>query len=118
MLGQAYLSLGEPKLAVKQLERALTLRKVTEGIGQPETAACRINSPSLIEWRATRGRRARLFDHDSDSQSTASALAIRGATLLLEKQPVEAELKLRESLRFREGEAHELVDFRNEIHAR
>ncbi len=102
MLGQAYLSLGEPKLAVKQLERAFALRKVTEGIGQPETAACRNQLAVAYRMAGQPTEGARLFDHDTDSHSNASALAISGATLLMEKQPVEAELKLRESLRLSE----------------
>ena len=102
MLGQAYLSLGEPTLAVKQLEAAYLLRKATEGIGQPETAACRNQLAVAYRMAGQPTEGARLFDHDTDPQATASALAVRGATLLLEKQPAQAELKLRECLRLRE----------------
>ncbi len=102
LLGQAYLNLGEPTLAVKQYERALTLREAMQGVNNPETAACR--NQLAVAYRLARlpAEASRLFDRNAESPSYASAQAVRGTTLLAQKKPAEAELKLRESLMVRQ----------------
>lgn len=46
---------------------------------------------------------ARLFGRNPNSSTRASALAVRGSMLLVQKKPAAAELKLRESLTLREN---------------
>ena len=98
ILGLTYLNVGVPDKAVPQYERAVALREALQGDGEAATAACR--NLLAIAYRLS-GRpddASRLFEHHPDSATHAASLAIRGATLLLEGKPAEAELKLRESL--------------------
>lgn len=98
ILGLAYLNLGDPKQASKEYARALELRQAIQGRGDPDTAACR-NQLAVAERLAGRAAQAgRLYDQPAGTADQASALAIRGKTLLLENKPADAELKLRECL--------------------
>jgi tetratricopeptide (TPR) repeat protein len=102
ILGTTYLDLGEPAQAVQQYERALALREAILGPDHPDTGECR-NQLAIALRRAGRpDDAARLYEHNRISSSHAAALAIRGAALLTEKKPIEAELKLRESLSLRQ----------------
>jgi tetratricopeptide (TPR) repeat protein len=101
MLGLAYLNLGDAKQAVEQYERALALHEAMQGVNHSATATCR-NQLAVAYRRAGRTAEAsRLIDRNPNSSSHASALAVRGALLLSQKKPVEAELKLRECLTIR-----------------
>jgi tetratricopeptide (TPR) repeat protein len=102
MLGLAYLNLGEPSQAVGEYERALALREAMQRANDPETAECRNQLAVAYRLAGRAGEGGRLFDRSPDSASRADALAVRGATLLLQKQPEEAALKLRECLTIRE----------------
>jgi tetratricopeptide (TPR) repeat protein len=102
MLGLAYLGLGEPGPGVKQYERAYTLREGTQGVNDPETAECR-NQLAVAYRLANRPDDAsRLFERNPGSAGHASALAVRGAMLPSEQNPIDAERMLRESLSIRE----------------
>ncbi len=102
ILGMTYLNLGEPAQAVKQYERALALREAMQGVNHPDTAECR-NRLAVAYRLANRTAEAgRLLDRNLSSPAHASALAISGSMLLVEKKPADAELKLRESLTIRE----------------
>jgi hypothetical protein len=101
-LGTTYLDLGEPALAVKQCERALALREAVLGADHADTGDCR-NKLAVAYRMADRTTEAdRLFNQDPISSSHAEALAVRGAILLSQKKPAEAELKLRECLAIRQ----------------
>ena len=102
MLGLAYLNLGDAARAVKQYERALALREAVQGANDSDTAACRnqLAVAYRLAGRAEEG--SRLFDRSPDTRAHAAALSVRGALLLAQKQPADAELKLRECLRIRE----------------
>ena len=101
-LGSAYLDLEEPALAVKQFERALTLREAMLGPDHPDTTACR-NKLAVAYHRAGRPNDAsRLYDQNAVSPAHAAALAVQGSALLAQKKPVQAELKLRECLAIRQ----------------
>jgi eukaryotic-like serine/threonine-protein kinase len=102
VLGDTYLDFGEPAKAVKQYERALALREFLHGPNDPTTVASR-DKLAVAYRRADRPDDAsRLFDDNPDTVSHAETLALRGAHLLSEKKPGEAETKLRESLAIRE----------------
>jgi hypothetical protein len=102
LLGRSYLGLGAPSRAVGQYERALALREAIQGAGEPETAACR-NQLAVANRLAGRAAEAgRLFDRNPNSPSHASALAVRGALLLADNKPADAELALRECLTIRQ----------------
>jgi tetratricopeptide (TPR) repeat protein len=102
MLGLAYLNLGVPPQAVKEYERALQLREAMQGVHDSNTAACRNQLAVAYRLAGRATEAARLFDHNPNSPAQAAALAVRGSTLLLQKQPAEAELKLRECLTIRQ----------------
>jgi hypothetical protein len=101
MLGLGYLNVGEPARAVQQYERALALREAMQGDNHPETAACRNQLAIAYRLAGRPDEGARLFDVNPNSPEHASALAVRGALLLLQKNPAEAELRLRECLTIR-----------------
>ena len=102
ILGMTYLNLGEPAQAVKQYERALALREAIQGVNHPDAAECR-NRLAVAYRLANRTAEAdSLLDRNLSSPAYASALAISGSMLLVEKKPADAELKLRESLSIRE----------------
>ncbi len=102
LLGLGYLNLGEAEQAVKQYERALALREAEQGVTDSETAACR--NQLAIAYRLARlpAEAAHLFERNPNSPAHADALAVQGTTMLLEKKPAEAELKLRASLTVRQ----------------
>lgn len=102
ILGLGYLNLGDPAAAVKQFERALALREAEQGVSHPETAACR--NQLAIAYRLARlpAEAAHLYERNPNSPAHADALAVQGTTMLLEKKPAEAELKLRASLTVRQ----------------
>jgi hypothetical protein len=94
-LGRSYVNLGDPARAVPRYEQALALREGLQGPNHTDTGTCR-NELAVAYRLADRTiETAHLFVRDSHSPAHASALAIRGATLLLERKPAEAELKLR-----------------------
>ncbi len=101
MLGLANLSLGDPARAVTQYERALALRETMQGVDHPETAACRNQLAVAYRLAGRTAEAGRLFDLSPNSPDHASALAVRGSMLLLQKKPAEAELRLRECLTIR-----------------
>jgi hypothetical protein len=102
LLGLTYLNVGQSAQAVKQYQRALALREAMQGGENPETAACR-NQLAVAYRLANRSDEAgRLFDRNPSSPAHAQALAVRGAVLLAQKDPADAELKLRESLAIRQ----------------
>ncbi len=101
-LGSTYLDLGEAGRAVQQYERALTLREAMLDSDDLLTVACR-NQLAVAYRQANRPVEAsRLYDPSPDTPSHAAALALHGSTLLSQKKPVEAELKLRECLAIRQ----------------
>ena len=102
MLGLAYLNLGDAAQAVKQYERALALREAMQGVNHPDTAACRNQLAVAYRLAGRTAEAGRLFDRNPNSPAHASALAVRGSMLLLQKKPAEAELKLRECLTIRQ----------------
>lgn len=102
ILGQAYLGLGEPGLAVKQYERALALRQAEEGSDHPDTADCRNRLAVAYRLAGLVSEGGSLFERKPETPAKASALAVRGEALLLEKKPAEAELPLRECLTIRQ----------------
>ncbi len=102
MLGMAYLSVGEPSQAVKEYERALALREAVQGASQPDTANCRNQLAVAYRLAGRTDEAGRLFDQNASSPSHAAALAVRGAMLLIQKKPAEAELKFRECLAIRQ----------------
>jgi tetratricopeptide (TPR) repeat protein len=103
VLGSAYLDLGEPDQAVKQLKRALELREGWLGPDHRDTGDVR-NKLAIARRRAGDGEDevGDLFEQGTDSSTRAAALAVRGAALLAQNKPVEAELKLRECLTIRQ----------------
>jgi serine/threonine protein kinase len=101
MLGQAYLNLGDASQAVKQHERALALREAYEGDKHAETVESRNQLALAYRLAGQTDQASRLFHYLPNAPSHAAALAERGAALLMRKNPVEAELKLRESLGIR-----------------
>ena len=107
MLGLAYLSLGDPARAVQQYQRALALRETMQGIDHPDTAECRNQLAVAYRLAGRTAEASRLFGRNPNSPTYASALAVRGAMLLLENNPAEAELKLRESLTIRQKIQHD-----------
>jgi tetratricopeptide (TPR) repeat protein len=98
MLGLAYLNLGAAPQAVEEYERSLMLREAMRGSSEPETASCRNQLAVAYRLAGRASDAARLFGRNTSSPARAAALAVRGSTLLLQKQPKEAELKLRECL--------------------
>jgi tetratricopeptide (TPR) repeat protein len=102
MLALAYLNLKDAPQAVKQYERALALREANQGANDPDTASCRNQLAVAYRLAGRVAEASRLFDRDDNSPSHAAALFLRGAMLLMEKNPAEAELKLRASLTIRQ----------------
>ena len=102
MLGLAYLSLGEPARAVQQYQRSLALRESMQGVDHPDTAECRNQLAVAYRLAGRTAEAGRLFARNPNSPAYASALAVRGSMLLLENNPAEAELKLRECLTIRQ----------------
>jgi hypothetical protein len=102
MLGLAFLNLGEPAQAVKEYERAFALRQAIQGVSDPEMAACRNQLAVVYRLAGRSAEGGRLFDLSPNSPARASALAINGSMLLLQKKPADAELKLRECLTIRQ----------------
>jgi tetratricopeptide (TPR) repeat protein len=102
MLGLGYSSLGDAAQAVKQYERAVALREAMQGASQPDTAACRNQLAVAYRLAGRAAEGARLFDRDLNSPAHAAALAVQGSVLLRQKEPFEAELKLRECLTLRQ----------------
>ncbi len=101
MLGLAYLSVGDPARAIKQYERALELREAMQGFEHPDTATCRNQLAVAYRLAGRTNEASLLFERDPYSPDHASALAARATMLMREKNPAEAELKLRECLRIR-----------------
>ena len=102
MLGWAYLSLSDAPKAVIEYERAFALREAVQGDNHVDTAACR-NQLAVAYRLANRFDDAsRLFDRNPNTPAYAAALAVRGAMLLMERKPAQAELKLRASLTVRQ----------------
>jgi serine/threonine protein kinase len=101
VLGLTYLNCGAPDKAVAQYERALALREAIQGDGSAGTAACRNQLAVAYRLAGKADEASRLFEHHPNSQGHAASLAARGATLLLEGKPADAELKLRECLTLR-----------------
>jgi tetratricopeptide (TPR) repeat protein len=99
MLGLGYLNVGDAAQAVKQYERALALREAIQGSNQPDSAACRNQLAVAYRLAGRSDEAARLFDRNPSSPAQASAMAVRGSILLLEKKPDQAERELRESLK-------------------
>jgi tetratricopeptide (TPR) repeat protein len=103
ILGQAYLSLGDARQAVNEYERAYALRQAMQGVNhQSDTAACRNQLAVAYRLAGRTAEGARLFERNPNSITDATALAVRGAMLIAQKKPAEAELKLRECLTIRE----------------
>jgi tetratricopeptide (TPR) repeat protein len=102
LFGFAYLSLGDPPRAVSAYERALALREATPGTKHAEIAACRNQLATAYRLAGRTTEAAHLFDQSADSPAKASALALAGATLLLQNKPEEAELTLRKCLAMRQ----------------
>jgi tetratricopeptide (TPR) repeat protein len=102
MLGLAYLSLGDAAQAVKQYERAFALRQAMQGANAPETADCRNQLAVAYRLAGRTVEGSRLFERNPNSPDYASALAASGSMLLAQKNPAEAELKLRECLAIRQ----------------
>ncbi len=100
-LGLAYMNLGDPEQSVKQYRQALALRQATQGFDSPETATCRNQLAVAYRVAGHPDEGGRLFERSPRSLSEADALAERGASLLLQGKPAEAELKLRQSLEVR-----------------
>ena len=98
LLGSAYLQLSQAVLAVKQYELAFALREGVEGIDHPDTAVCRNQLSVAYRLAGRTEEAAQLFDESP----SAVTLAVRGALLLLQHKPAEAELKLRECLAIRQ----------------
>lgn len=103
LLGQAYLSLGDAPRAVKEYERAFALRQAMEGVNHADTAVSRNQLAVAYRLAGRVSNGGRLYDRDPDSPAYTSALGVRGAMLLNEKKPAEAELTLRECLNLREN---------------
>jgi hypothetical protein len=101
MLGLGYLGVGEPSRAVQEYQRALDLREATQGAAHPDAAACRNQLAVAYRLAGRPTEAAFLFNRSPNTPGHAAALAARGLTLLLEKKPTEAELKLRECLTIR-----------------
>jgi hypothetical protein len=88
--------------AVKEYERALALRLALKGVCDPDTAACLNQLAVAHRVAGLAAESGHLFERNPDSPSYASALAIRGSMLLIEKKPSKAEMKLRECLTIRQ----------------
>ena len=101
MLGVAYINLGEAALSAKQFERALALRQAMQGFSAPETSSCRNQLAVAYRLAGRADEGGRLFDRNAGTLPQADSLAIEGATLLLQGNPGEAELKLRQALEIR-----------------
>jgi hypothetical protein len=101
LLGLGYLNVGEPARAVQQYRRTLDLREAIQGAAHPDAAACRNQLAVAYRLAGRPTEAALLFDRTPNTPGHAAALAARGLTLLLEKKPAEAELKLRECLTLR-----------------
>lgn len=95
MLGQGYLGVGNAAKAVEEYQRAFTLREAMQGASHPDTAACRNQLAVAYRLAGRTADASNLFKHNLRSPNDAAALAVRGATLLLQKKPAEAELTLR-----------------------
>jgi tetratricopeptide (TPR) repeat protein len=102
MLGLGYLNVGEPKHAVDEYRRALTLRESVQGPNQPDAASCRNQLAVAYRLAGMATEAGRLFDRNPNSPAEASALAARGSMLLNQKKPAEAELAFRQCLSIRE----------------
>jgi hypothetical protein len=101
MLAMGYVNVGEAARAVQQYQRALGLREAVQGDNDPETAACRNQLAVVYRLAGRTAEAAHLFDRSPDSATHANALAVGGMSLLIQKKPADAELKLRESLTIR-----------------
>jgi tetratricopeptide (TPR) repeat protein len=103
LLGAAYMNLGDAPRAVTQYERALALREAMQGASHPDAADCRNQLAVAYRLAGRTDDASRLFESDPDSAGRAKALAVRGSMLLLQKNPAQAELALRECLRIRQS---------------
>jgi hypothetical protein len=72
------------------------------GANHPDTADCRNKLAVAYRLAGRTADAGRLFDYNLHSPTHAAALAVRGAMLLSQKKPAEAELKLRECLTIRQ----------------
>lgn len=115
VIGQAYLNLGKPALAVPQYEKALELREAFQGGKDPETGECR-NKLAIAYRLADRTTEAsRLFEQNPDTLAYADVLVVRGKVLLSNHQPAKAELGFRQSLNYRrQHEPDEWTTFETE----
>ena len=78
------------------------LREAMQGANDPDDGRLPQPARRRLPARRPAAEAGRLFDHNPNSPAHAAALAVRGAMLLLEKKPAEAELKLRECLTIRQ----------------
>jgi tetratricopeptide (TPR) repeat protein len=101
--GWAYLASDEPEKAVKQFERALSLREASLGPRDAASVACRNALARAYRTAGHEAEASRLYDQSIDSASPAAAMALQGSQLLAEKQPAKAEAILRECLSTRQG---------------
>lgn len=102
ILGQGYLNVGKPERSAKEFERALALREAIQGASDPDTAACRNQLAVAYRLAGKTVEAGKLFDQNPNSTAGADALAARGAMLLIQKKPAEAEVTFRKCLSLRE----------------
>jgi hypothetical protein len=102
ILGSTYGALGQDKLAVPQLKRAMELREALFGFYDQRTGECRQDLAKVYRQLGRPDDASQLFNLNPLSPNRAAALSVQGAALLAEKKPSEAELKLRESLTIRQ----------------
>jgi eukaryotic-like serine/threonine-protein kinase len=110
-LGETYWYLGDPPLAIRQFERAVTLRQTRLGPDHTTTLQSRNNLATAYEslgrWAAAEAQRRDTLDRrrkaeKPDSPLIGGDLAGLGSNLLNQAKWSEAELVLRECLEIRE----------------
>jgi tetratricopeptide (TPR) repeat protein len=102
-LGMAFFVQGAAARAIKQFERALALRETAQGLNHPDSAACRKRLAIACRRARLRMSAGPVFDEDVTTPAYAAALAARGTSLIVQHQPAEAVIELRESLIIREN---------------
>jgi tetratricopeptide (TPR) repeat protein len=102
ILGSAYRTLGDEKLAIPQFERALALREALFGFDDKRTGEARNELAVVYRHLGRHDDASRLFNQDHLLPNLAAALSVEGGALLAENRPSEAELKLRECLTIRQ----------------
>jgi tetratricopeptide (TPR) repeat protein len=96
--GWAYLSSDEPEQAVKQFQRALSLREASLGPRDAASVACRNALARAYRAAGQEAAASRLYDQSTSSTSPAPAMAVQGSPLPAKKQPAKDEATLRECL--------------------